>query len=166
MGTLRGWLTDFVAGLLRQVLTVSGDRTAKVWTVSPDGSSSSVQSSFALGEDAGGMQVGCLWLGSTLLSISLDGVITLLPPAADDSRQLLTPGKVLSGHIKSVTALVPSANAGEYLSSSYDGIIVRWKLGKGFVGRLSWKLKAHPATLLVVAGRGLWVGGLDNHVSE
>ncbi|KAK2154102.1 hypothetical protein LSH36_276g00012 [Paralvinella palmiformis] len=56
------------------VLTVSGDKTAKIWNVT-DGT---VTVQFNMGQKVEDMQVGCLWQGEYLLTISLSGYINYL----------------------------------------------------------------------------------------
>lgn len=145
----------------KQVLTVSADKTAKVWDIMEDGSGK-VNTTFTLAGDAGAedMQVGCLWSSNYLITISLGGVIRFL-----SHLHPVSPPRVLSGHMKNITAVTVSANgeAAEIFSSSYDGVIVRWVCGLGYGNRLERKDSVHVKAI-VAAGSELVTCGLDNKV--
>ncbi|EFJ08868.1 hypothetical protein SELMODRAFT_160579 [Selaginella moellendorffii] len=109
-----------------QVVTVSADKTAKLWSIAGDGSGGSLEATFCSSD----VQLGCLWLNDSIVTFSLDGRMNVLSATGD----LTAPDKVLSGHSKSITAV--SASGTDIYSSSYDGVIVKWRLGEGFVARL------------------------------
>lgn len=146
------------------MLTVSADKTAKVWDISEDGSGL-VNTTYTF-SDVGGaddMQVGCLWMGDYLISISLGGVINYLSLSKPSK-----PMRVLSGHLKSITALT-IAKEGETLelySSSYDGVIVKWKLGSGYHGRLQKNGTLNTAMYMLAEGGELITCGMDNKVCD
>lgn len=114
-----------------QVLTVSADKSAKVWNVVEDGSSGTVNKTLACTESGGveDMLVGCLWQNDYLLTISLGGTIYLYS-AKDLDKSPLS----LSGHMKNITVLT-LLNRSEkmLLSSSYDGVVIRWIPGMGYI---------------------------------
>lgn len=144
------------------MLTVSADKTAKVWDISEEGSGQ-VNMTFTF-TDVGGaddMQVGCLWMGEYLISISLGGVINYLSLSKPSK-----PMRVLSGHLKSITALT-IVKEGESLtlySSSYDGVIVKWKLDCGYDGRLQKNGTLNTAMYMLAEGGELITCGMDNKV--
>ncbi|KAJ7520469.1 hypothetical protein O6H91_19G007100 [Diphasiastrum complanatum] len=147
----------------KQVLTVSADKTAIVWDVSDDGSGS-VNRTFSF-SDSGAiedMQVGCLWLNNYMISISLGGVINFLTDSTVNS-----PGMVLSGHIKSITSItVAGSGLGSIIySSSYDGVIIKWKLGTGYVGRLEQEDQSSIYFMAAVEGH-LLTCGLDDKLHK
>ncbi|KAI9321844.1 WD40-repeat-containing domain protein [Dichotomocladium elegans] len=101
-----------------QLLTSSGDCTAKIWDVS----AKSVVSTFEMGSSVEDQQVGNLWQGDWLLSTSLSGDINYLDKNT---------GKVsrsVSGHSKAITALA-IASDDTLFSGSYDGRVCSWSLG-------------------------------------
>lgn len=57
-----------------QLISASGDKTVKLWDV---GAGTAV-TTFKLGTDVSDQQLGCLWQGQHLLSISLSGYINYL----------------------------------------------------------------------------------------
>lgn len=145
-----------------QVLTVSADKTAKIWDISDEGSGK-VNMTFSF-SDVGGaddMQVGCLWMGEYILTISLGGVINYLSQSSPN-----TPSRSFSGHLRSITALTV-AKEGEstpLYSSSYDGVIIKWKVGSGYVGRLPKNGTVNPATYMIAQGGELMTCGMDHKV--
>ncbi|CAM6093161.1 unnamed protein product [Calypogeia fissa] len=144
----------------KKVLTVSADKTAKVWEISEAGSGT-VITTFSLGSAVMDMQVGCLWLGDYLITVSLGGNITYLS-MADPSRPL----NVVSGHLKSITAITIARDGDEteIVSSSYDSVVIRWALGSGYVGKVAVGDFMSSVKKTVVAGGKIYVSGLDNKV--
>eukprot|EP00249_Psilotum_nudum_P016177 c25697_g1_i1 orf=328-2154(-) len=147
----------------KQVLTVSADKTAKIWDIMEDGMGR-VHTTFNLAGNAGveDMQVGCLWLNNYLISVSLGGIISVLSPVDPSS-----PLQLLSGHMKSITAVAISVKGEEteVYSSSYDGLIVRWVFGVGYGNRLVRK-DSVPVKSIVVVGDELFTCGLDNKLRK
>ncbi len=146
-----------------QVLTVSADKTAKIWDISEEGNGK-VSTTFQFSDIGGAedMQVGCLWMGEYLITVSLGGIITYLSKT-DPNCSL----KVVSGHLKSITALTVAklGESGELYSSSYDGVIVHWRVGSGYAGRLEKKGTVNRATHMVARGDELLTCGMDNKVT-
>ncbi|KAG6542384.1 hypothetical protein Mapa_016213 [Marchantia paleacea] len=146
----------------KQVLTVSADKTAKVWNISEAGSGS-VSTTFSLEGDGGvrDMQVGCLWLNDYLVSISLGGKLSYLSQANSS-----LPPKVISGHLKSITAITLATSGGktEIISSSYDAVIIRWTMGTGYLGRLEVGDLLPTVKNLVIADHQVYLYGLDKQV--
>ncbi|CAF4434808.1 unnamed protein product, partial [Rotaria magnacalcarata] len=58
----------------RFILTTSGDKTAKIWDIT---TGSAVQT-YPFGTDLKDQQVGCLWSGNHIISVSLSGQIAYL----------------------------------------------------------------------------------------
>ncbi|KAJ6853590.1 actin-interacting protein 1-2-like [Iris pallida] len=121
----------------KQVLTVSADKTAKVWDILEDGSGTVNRTLASPG--SGGLEdmlVGCLWQNDHLVIVSLGGTISIFSASEPDK-----PPTSFSGHMKSVNALTcfPVSGQNVILSSSYDGLIVRWIQGIGFCGKLQRK---------------------------
>ncbi|XXG74227.1 hypothetical protein AAC387_Pa07g3003 [Persea americana] len=147
----------------KQVLTVSADKFAKIWEMMEDGNGKVKKTLSCPG--SGGvddMLVGCLWLNDHLITVSLGGIINLFS-ASDPDREPVS----FSGHMKSVNALsVLLQNSQKViLSSSYDGVIVRWIQGHGYAGRLlrkdSDKIKCFTAI-----EEELLTSGYDNKVKR
>ncbi|XP_072262540.1 WD repeat-containing protein 1 isoform X1 [Pyxicephalus adspersus] len=79
-----------------QLLSASGDKTAKIWDVAAN----SAVTTFALGTDTLDQQLGCLWQRDYLLSVSLSGYINYL-----DKNNPSRPLRVVKGHNKSIQCM-------------------------------------------------------------
>ncbi|XP_059640032.1 actin-interacting protein 1-2 [Cornus florida] len=144
----------------KQVLTVSADKSAKVWDISEDGNGKVKETLTCHG--SGGvddMLVGCLWQNNYLVTVSLGGTISLYSASDHDKTPLL-----LSGHMKNVTSLtVLNSDQKVILSSSYDGIIVKWIQGIGYSGKLERKVNSQIKCLAAVEEE-IVTSGFDNKI--
>lgn len=108
------------------------------------------------------MQVGCLWHGDHLVTVSLGGMICIF-----SARDTGKPPRSFSGHMKGINALSCFLQSGHrsILTTSYDGAIVRWVPGIGYGGKIHRKentqIKCFSAT-----ERELLTSGFDNKVSH
>jgi len=105
-----------------RVLTVSGDKMAKIWDVQ----TSSVVTEFNMGSAVQDMQVGCLWQGDYLLSVSLSGYINYL-----DVNNPSRPLRILKGHNKPITSMVISKDQQSIYTGASDGKICAWNKNTG-----------------------------------
>ncbi|KAL5545020.1 hypothetical protein UlMin_008804 [Ulmus minor] len=144
----------------KQVLTVSADKSAKVWDISEDGNGKVKRTLTCPG--SGGiddMLVGCLWQNDHLVLVSLGGTITIFSASDLDKAPLC-----LSGHMKNITSLaVLESNPKVILSSSYDGLIVKWIQGIGYSGKLQRKENSQIKCFAAVEEE-LVTSGFDNKV--
>ena len=142
------------------MLTVSADKTAKVWVISDDGNGKLVKTLTSPG--TGGiddMLVGCLWQNQHLVTVSLGGTISLF--SANDLEK--TP-VILSGHMKNVTSLVVlKSDPKVILSTSYDGLIIKWIQGIGFSGKLQRRENSQIKCFAALEDE-LVTSGFDNKV--
>lgn len=115
-----------------QVLTVSADKSAKIWEISED-NKGNVKKTLTPG--SGGVEdmlVGCLWQNNHIVTVSLGGTIYLYSASDLDEAPLS-----LSGHMKNINSLaVLNKNPKVILSTSYDGLIIKWLQGTGYYGKL------------------------------
>lgn len=106
------------------------------------------------------MLVGCLWQNDHMLTVSLGGTINLYS-AKDLDKSPLT----LSGHMKNVTVLnLLNKSEKMLLSSSYDGVIIRWIPGVGYSGKFDSK-QFGLIKLLAVGEEEVITSGFDNKVN-
>lgn len=145
----------------KQVLTASADKSAKVWEISEDGSGKVKRTLRSIG--SGGvddMLVGCLWQNNHLVTFSLGGTISLFFASDPDKDPLL-----LSGHMKSVTSLsvLKRNNQNVILSSSYDGLMVKWIQGVGYSGILERKEQSQIKCFAAVEDE-IVSSGFDNKI--
>ncbi len=108
-----------------QILTVSGDKTAKIWHVDQK----TQLKEFKFGDSVDDQQVGCLWSNNHLLTVSLSGQINYLNQNSSDSANMFL--RTLRGHSKSLTALdiILSSDGSSQpfiISGSHDGVMINW----------------------------------------
>ncbi|KAK3253192.1 hypothetical protein CYMTET_37542 [Cymbomonas tetramitiformis] len=142
-----------------KVLTCSADKTCKLWDLAAAAPTCLTTFNFAAKPQVEHMQVGCIWLGDYLVSVSLSGDINYLDPTAGDG-----PVKVLSAHSKTITAIAATPT-GEVYSGSYDGVVNRWQPGQACLGRLAGNGHGGAGVqALAVTGTSLISAGLDDKV--
>ncbi|GAU92570.1 hypothetical protein RvY_04633 [Ramazzottius varieornatus] len=114
-----------------QLISASGDKTCKLWDVS----TGQVVQEFQFGEDLESMQLGCLWQGQHILSVSLGGFIYYL-----DKNDANKPIRIIKGHNKSVTALAvdKQKKPAEIYTGSHDGSITFWNADTGDNDRIAF----------------------------
>ena len=141
---------------------MSADKTGKIWDISEDGNGKLKKTLTCPG--SGGvddMLVGCLWQNDFLVTVSLGGVINLFSASDPDKTPLS-----LSGHMKNVTSLaVLKSNQKAILSSSYDGLIVKWIQGLGYSGKLERKVNSQIKCFAAVEEE-IVSSGFDNKVTD
>ncbi|KAL2342361.1 hypothetical protein Fmac_003646 [Flemingia macrophylla] len=144
----------------KQVLTVSADKSAKVWDISEDNNGKVKKTLTCPG--SGGVEdmlVGCLWLNDYLVTVSLGGTISIF--LASDLDKAPT---AFSGHMKNVSSLtILRSNPRVLLSSSYDGLIVKWIQGIGYSGKLQRKESSQIKCLAAVEEE-IVTSGFDNKI--
>ena len=142
------------------MLTVSADKTAKVWDISEDCSGKLKKTLTCSG--SGGvddMLVGCLWQNDHLVTVSLGGTISKFSASNLEKAPLQ-----LSGHMKNITSLaVLKSDPKCILSSSYDGLIVKWVQGLGYSGKLQRKENSQ-IKCFAAAEEEIVTSGFDNKV--
>ncbi|KAJ3216006.1 WD repeat-containing protein 1 [Dinochytrium kinnereticum] len=97
------------------ILSSSMDMTAKVWDVSRK----QVVNTFTLGSTIEDQQVGSLWQGKNLISLSLAGDINYLDMASQKVS------RSVKGHQKAITALAAISET-TFVAGSYDGRVLAW----------------------------------------
>lgn len=145
----------------KQVLTVSADKTAKVWDIMEDASGKLNRTLVCNG--TGGvddMLVGCLWQNDHLVTVSLGGTFNIFSASNPDKEPV-----TFAGHLKTVSALtfLPQSNPRTMLTTSYDGVIIRWIQGFGYGGRLIRKNNTQ-IKCFIAAEEELITSGYDNKV--
>ncbi|KAF5730320.1 66 kDa stress protein [Tripterygium wilfordii] len=148
------------SGDSKQVLTVSADKTAKVWEISGDGNGTVKKTLSCPG--SGGvddMLVGCLWHNDHIVTVSLGGTISIFSVTDLDKTPLQ-----ISGHMKNVTSLVVLKNDPKtILSSSYDGLIIKWIQGIGYSGKVQRKETSQIKCFAAVEEE-IVTSGFDNKI--
>jgi WD40 repeat protein len=140
----------------RFILTASGDKTAKIWDVT---TGSAVQT-YTFGNDLKDQQVGCLWSGTNILSVSLSGQITYL------DREGQKPLRIIRGHNKSITALTVAhseSHGTRIFSASHDGLVVSWSVDGRQMDNITGNGHTNQVQSLASNSKGLVASiGLDD----
>lgn len=136
-----------------QILTVSGDKTAKIFKV-PSGE---LVQTFEMGKTVDDMQVGCLWQGDNILTVSLSGFINYL-----DINNPSTPKKVLKGHNKPITAMVLSEGTIYSAGGALDSQINYWDAGTGENDRFTGTGHKNQIQDMVIANGELITVSMDD----
>ncbi|KAH6763445.1 transducin family protein / WD-40 repeat family protein [Perilla frutescens var. hirtella] len=144
----------------KRVVTASADKSAKVWEISDDNNGKLVKTLACPG--SGGvddMLVGCLWQNDHIITVSLCGTIYMYSASDLDKAPL-----ELSGHMKNINSLaLLKRDPNVILSTSYDGLIIKWLQGIGYSGRLDRNVTTQIKCFAAVEGE-IVSSGFDNKV--
>ncbi|KAG0052226.1 hypothetical protein BGZ83_002835 [Gryganskiella cystojenkinii] len=138
-----------------RILTSSADQTAKIWDVEK----SSVVSTFDLasqGSNIDGQQVGNIWKGDNLVSLSLSGNLNYLDPTTSKAS------RVIQGHQKAITAFAVSADKQTFFTGSYDGRVMSWEGATGEGSPLKESSHSNQVMQMEVSGAQLVSAGMDD----
>jgi WD40 repeat protein len=139
----------------RQVLTSSGDKTCKIWDVE----TGRAVTTFTFGNAVEDQQVGCLWQGDFLVSLSLRGHFTYLDPHSPSRH-----AKVIQGHNKSIESVAYHAASNTLYTGSYDSVIVRWNESTGDMQEVAGDGHKNSVIAMHLQGNDLWTVSLDDTV--
>eukprot|EP00055_Hartaetosiga_balthica_P006605 m.21022 g.21022 ORF g.21022 m.21022 type:complete len:597 (-) comp5318_c0_seq1:184-1974(-) len=103
-------------------MTSSADASVKVWNAE----TKELETTFQFDDNVDNHQLGCLWQGDHMISVSLNGNINYL-----DLANPSTPSRVITGHSKAITAIATSVDGGVAYTSSYDGNVCKFDLSTG-----------------------------------
>ena len=82
-------------------------------------------------------QLGCLWSGKHLVSVSLSGNINYLDPDSPAK-----PSKVIRGHNKPITKMTSRGDT--LVTAGSDGRVIEWNVSlRTLFWKLAWKLRQH-----------------------
>ncbi|XP_066137857.1 actin-interacting protein 1 [Euwallacea fornicatus] len=141
----------------KQLLTASGDKTAKLWDVE----TRQVVSEFKLGNTVEDQQVSCLWQNEYLLSVSLSGFINYL-----DVNNPEKPLKVVKGHNKPITVLTLSEDRGTIFTASHDGVVARWNTETGENDKVEGAGHGNQVNSMRIHDGTLYTVGIDDSLKQ
>ncbi|KAF9431871.1 WD repeat-containing protein 1 [Entomortierella beljakovae] len=139
-----------------RILTSSADKTSKIWDVE----TSSVVSTFDFSSDSTiqSQQIGNVWKGNNLLSLSLSGDLNYLDPSTSKTS------RVVKGHQKAITAFAVSSDKKTLFSGSYDGRVLSWDEGSGVGTPLKEASHDNQVMQMTTSGAQLISVGMDDTV--
>ncbi|KAG0343336.1 hypothetical protein BG004_005391 [Podila humilis] len=139
----------------KRMLTSSADQTAKIWDVE----TSSVVNTFefsSVGDAVSNHQVGNIWKGDNLLSLSLSGDLNYLDPSTSQTS------RVVKGHQKGITALTLSSDKKTLFTGSYDGRVISWEDNAGRAQPLEESSHSNQVMQMVSSGNEFISVGMDD----
>lgn len=132
-------------------VTSSADGSVKLW----DASSGEVLHSWNFERTPENQQVGVVFAGKYIISLSLSGDLHYLEESSSE------PTLSINGHQKSITALSPSGDGGFY-TGSYDGRVIYWS-PKGVSTIVSGDGHSNLVAALGADAQGnIWSAGWDD----
>ena len=140
-------------GASKKLLSASGDKTCRMWDVA----TLSCQVTFKLGDTVEDQQVGCLWSGPHMISVSLSGFINYLDPDKPDK-----PKRVVKGHNKPVTRLAASGDGKTIYTGGSDGVVTSWDSESGRCERVAGSGHGVQVSGLAVTGSQVLSVGYDD----
>lgn len=137
----------------KEVMTVSADKTAKIWNVE----SRELVQEFVLGTTILDMQVGCIWQADQLLTVSLSGFINYLDRSNNSS-----PSRLIKGHNRPITSIATTEDRSQVYSASSDGAICRWDAATGANERVQGKGHSNQVQDITICEDTLVSVGIDD----
>jgi len=158
---LKGELTGHTGGVYglawdgssKKLLSASGDKTCRMWDIA----SMKCFATFKMGEGVEDQQVGCLWSGQHMISVSLSGFINYLDPDKPD-----TPKRVIKGHNKPITSMGLSMDRRTIYTAASDGTVISWDSESGRNDRIGGKGHGVQVSGLVGGGNQIQTIGYDD----
>lgn len=127
----------------KRLLTASADKTAKLW----DYDSGALVTTFTFGSAVGDQQVGVAFVGDAMVSLSLNGQLSVLDPESPAQ-----PLRVLSGHTAALRAVASDPASGALVSGDSAGELVVWDRGSGAGRRLGSSPGSNVVCAALLAG--------------
>ncbi|XP_078354362.1 WD repeat-containing protein 1-B-like [Oculina patagonica] len=137
------------------LLSASADKTAKIWDI--DANTSSTE--FTFGSDLEHQQLGCLWQGDHLLTVALSGNINYL-----DTNNPSSPRKIIKGHNKNILALASSNDGSTLYTGSFDSRICQWNVASGDAEIFKGQGHKNQVSDMVLCGDNLVTCSMDDTV--
>eukprot|EP00842_Homolaphlyctis_polyrhiza_P005756 jgi/Hompol1/6181/HPOL_002220-RA len=138
-----------------RLMSASADQTVKIWDIA----TKTVVNTFALSDTPNNVdeqQVGSLWQGQFLLSLSLSGNLNYFDPNSGNK-----PTRIIKGHSKSLTSIAIDEHKTLY-TASYDGRVCSWTDGKEGAHVITGAGHTNQVTSLVSGKGKVFSAGMDD----
>jgi WD repeat-containing protein 1 (actin-interacting protein 1) len=136
----------------KQYLTSSADGTVKFW----DAATNKAVNTVAFSGGVDDQQVGNLWAGSHILSLSLSGDFNYLDPRQKDVV------RKVYGHQKAITSFATNWKEKTFFTGSYDGRVYSWNADDGLAKPVSGKGHSNQVSSLAVNSSKVATIGMDD----
>ncbi|XP_072032774.1 actin-interacting protein 1-like [Amphiura filiformis] len=136
-----------------QLLSASGDKSAKIWDVKEN----VCKTEFQMGSEVMDQQIGCLWQGEHIITVSLSGAINYL-----DKNNPDTPLQIVKGHNKLISAMTTSEDGSTIYTASTDGRVVVWDAASGKNDTITGRLHANQVNGMTLVGDKVASIGMDD----
>lgn len=144
----------------KKLMTCSADKTVKIWNMDEKHFISNKEETvFTLGNTIDDMQVGCAWMGNTLISVSLSGFINILDP---ENPSL--PKQIIKGHNKAIVSSCMTEDRSVFFTASFDGKICHWDTKTGLADNVTGKGHTNQVTKMCCQGDTLITCSMDDTV--
>jgi len=140
----------------KQIFTASADKTCKLW----DAETRKLIKTFKIADNAtvDDQQLGCLWQGTEVVSVSLNGNINYWDLNQEKPR------RVIHGHNKGIDAIAYDTVNKKIYSTSYDGILLQWDPATSDSVLFKGKGHSNHVNKLVVQGDKLISAARDDSI--
>jgi WD40 repeat protein len=138
-----------------KVLTASADKTAKIFDVT----TGKCTTTFKFGNATEDQQLGCIWQGDHLVSMSLSGDLAILDPNNPEK-----PLRVIKGHNKFITSITYDHSNGSLLTGSYDAVVNKWDMNAGVPVGFGGKGHTNSVLQMHIDGGKLYTTAMDDSV--
>lgn len=139
----------------KEVLTVSGDKSAKIW----DAATGSLVAECSFGGTIDDMQVGCLWQGPHILSVSLSGFINYL-----DRNNMSVPKYIIKGHNKPIMCIAANEDRSVLFTGDQAGLLMIWNAHGGQAEPLIGKPHNNQISKIAIDGDEIISCSMDDCV--
>jgi len=139
----------------KRILTASGDKTAKIW----DADGKLMQTFTCFGGDVSSQQVGALWQGEDIITISLSGAITVLDPNNPDH-----PRSVQYGHNRLITSVSYDKITQKLYTVDAVPFMIEWDAHTGKTQVFTGQPHNSPVSQIKVVGTHLVSISVDDSI--
>lgn len=138
-----------------EVLTVSGDKTVKIWNVA----NRELVTTFEVGKTVDEMLVGALWQGDAIIAVALSGYIYYF-----DRNNPGSPLRIIYGHNKPITAMALSEDRTQIYTADQNARTVCWNAASGESAVFTGKGHSNQVQDMVVTNGNLVSVGMDDTI--
>ncbi|KAM7537988.1 hypothetical protein Aperf_G00000076373 [Anoplocephala perfoliata] len=144
-----------------RLVSVAADKKIKLWDSTKP---FDLLCEYSFEDKLDNMQLSCVWTAGKIVSLSLSGALTCFD-VRDDASQLESPSNVIFGHSRPIQHSCYSSSSEHLITTSYDGLMIRWDLSTGLAEPFEGK-ETHKSAIngVVTCGDRVASVGVDDRV--